>query len=393
MILICDVFSQDGIRVLSEEGHEVVYNKDLSGESLVKEVSDLNPEILVVRSTKVTKSVIDASSNTKVIIRAGAGTDTIDVDYASEKGIYVTNCPGKNATAVAELAMGLIISIDRRLAENYLLQKQGKWRKGMFAKCLGLKGRTLGLIGFGNIAQKVAKRALSFEMKVVAYDVIPRESEEVQFASSPEEVLGLADIISLHVPNLPTTKGMVNTEFLKKMKENAVLINTARGELINEEDLKAHLEATENFWYGTDVLKGEPSSKECDWEHPLAFHRRVYGSHHIGASTKQAEAEIGEEVVRIAQKYKQTGEIDDANLVNKSIIQKGSTLVIKAKKGPKALADIYTTLEKHSWSVNTTESNLLKGDDLVLLKILGDGPRDVEQELSSFDSIENITFE
>ena len=126
---------------------------------------------MIVRSTKVTEDDIDASSSLSLIIRAGAGYDTIDVAYASSKGVYVANCPGKNATAVAELTMGLIISIDRRLGENYSLQKEGKWAKGKFDDCLGLKGRTLGLIGLGNIAQRVAKRALAFEMKIVAYDV------------------------------------------------------------------------------------------------------------------------------------------------------------------------------------------------------------------------------
>ncbi|CAI2372056.1 unnamed protein product [Moneuplotes crassus] len=393
MFLICDVFSQEGIRSLTEDGYEVVYNKDLAGDGLVEEVRSLQPEVLVVRSTKVTKGVIDASSNLKVIIRAGAGTDTIDVEYATTQGIYVANCPGKNATAVAELAMGLIISIDRRLAENYLFQKQGKWRKGIFAKCLGLKGRTLGLIGFGNISQKVAQRALAFEMKVVAYDVIQKDTEGVQFVSSIDEVLEIADIVSLHVPNLPTTKGMVNAEFLNKMKDNAVLINTARGELINEEDLAVHLETNENFWYGTDVLKGEPSSKECDWEHPLALHPRVYGSHHIGASTKQAEAEIGEEVVRIGKKFKEIGIIDDINHVNKSMLKKNYTLVIRAKNGTKSLADIYTTLEDNQWDIEKTESTPCKSEGLFLLKILGDGPRNIEEKLSSFESIEEVSFE
>ncbi|CAI2371667.1 unnamed protein product [Moneuplotes crassus] len=393
MILICDVFSQEGIRTLVEAGYEVVYNKDLSGESLVEEVKNLQPEVLVVRSTKVTQSVIDANSNLKVIIRAGAGTDTIDVAYASEKDICVANCPGKNATAVAELAMGLIINIDRRLAENYLLQKEGKWRKGMFAKCQGLKGRTLGLIGFGNISQKVAQRALAFEMKVITYDVVQKDTEGIEFASSIDEVLEVADIVSLHVPNLPTTKGMVNAEFLAKMKENAVLINTARGEIINEEDLALHLETNNNFWYGTDVLKGEPSSKECDWEHPLSLHPRVYGSHHIGASTKQAEAEIGEEVVRISRKYMETGEIDDVNLVNKALLEKSITLVIRAKKGARSLADIYTTLESNEWEVTQTESVPCKSSDSFLLKIVGDGPRTIESKLSTMTSVEEVTIE
>ena len=155
---------------------------------------------MIVRSTKVTADDIDAFSGLSLIIRAGAGYDTIDVAHASTKGVYVANCPGKNATAVAELTMGLIISIDRRLWENYALQKEGKWAKGRFADCLGLKGRTLGLIGFGNVAQRVAIRALAFEMKVVAYDCFPKAMEGVVHVDSIDKVIEQADVISLHVP-------------------------------------------------------------------------------------------------------------------------------------------------------------------------------------------------
>ena len=393
MLLIADLFSEGGIRTLEEAKHEIVYNKDLSGDSLVQKMKELKPEVLVVRSTKVTKCVIDANPKLNLIIRAGAGTDTIDVAYASSKGIYVANCPGKNATAVAELTMGIMLNIDRRLGENYLLQKEGKWRKGMFSKCLGLKGRTLGLIGFGNIAQRVAKRALAFEMKVIAFDVFVTQMEGVKFLSSQEEVLNEADIVSLHVPNLPSTQGMVDATFLRMMKPNAVLINSARGELVKEEDLLSHLESNIDFWYGTDVLKGEPSSKECDWEHPLALHPRVYGSHHIGASTKQAEAEIGEEVVRICQVFSKTGQIDDFNWVNKNKDSSKNLLVIKAEKGAKTLAAIYTALEANNWEINSTESTSCKGGQTVILKINGEGPIDIGEKLASHDNIINVSVQ
>jgi len=390
--MIADLFSQDGIKTLEEAKHTVMYNKDLSGDSLLQAMEIHQPDILVVRSTKVTTEVIDVNPNLGLIIRAGAGTDTIDVAHASTKGLYVANCPGKNATAVAELAMGLIVSIDRRLGENYLLQKEGKWRKGMFSKCLGLKGRTLGLIGFGNISERVAARALAFEMKIVAYDVVERNTKGVRFVSSPDEVLAEADIVSLHVPNLPSTKGMVDAEFLRKMKTNGVLINTARGELINEDDLINHLESNQDFWYGTDVLKGEPSSKECDFEHPLAMHPRVYGSHHIGASTKQAEAEIGEEAVRVAQVFASTGQIDDVNWVNKNRIPSKKILVIKANKSPTTFTEVYTALEANEWEVSSTESTTCAGGHTIIFKIHGNGPKDIEEKMISHDSVLSCTL-
>ena len=317
-ILIADLFSPAGINELEEAKHEVVFDKSLNGDKLTEALSSHQPDILIVRSTKVQQEHIDASSALKVIIRAGAGYDTIDVAYASTKGISVANCPGKNATAVAELTMGLIISIDRRLGENYALQKEGKWRKGMFTKCLGLKDRTVGLIGFGNIAQRVAKRALAFEMKVLTFNRSGKTIEGVEAVASIDDLLSQSDIVSIHIPNNKDTKGMVNKDFLGKMKPNGVLINTARGAAVVEEDLLEHLNTFESFWFGTDVLNGEPAEKECDWEHPLGMHERVYGTHHIGASTKQSEAEIGQESVRICKAFDANGVLDDGNWVNKA---------------------------------------------------------------------------
>lgn len=343
---------------MEEEKHEVIFDKGLAGDSLKEAMESHQPDILIVRSTKVPAEIIDANPNLSLIIRAGAGYDTIDVAHASTKGVYVANCPGKNATAVAELTMGLILNIDRRLGENYKLQKEGKWAKGKFTKCLGLKGRTLGLIGFGNIAQRVATRALAFEMNVITFNRSKKTIDGVELAESIDEVLEKSDIVSLHFPNTKDTKGMVNKEFLEKMKPNGVLINTARGAAVVEEDLLAHLETYEGFWFGTDVLNGEPSSKECDWEHPLGMHPRVYGSHHIGASTKQAENEIGEESVRVVQVFAATGAVDDANWVNKDRSSSKQTIVIKAKRTSEALGEIFTIVAKHGWSIGETETLL-----------------------------------
>lgn len=146
---------------------QVHYNDKLNGESLDKALAEHNPQVLVVRSTKVPESAINAGPGLQVIVRAGAGTDTINVAYAAKRGIYVANCPGKNANAVSELTVGLMLSIDRRMAEQNELLKQGKWRKGDFVAQKGLKDRTLGLIGFGNIAKRVCKAAIAMEMNVL----------------------------------------------------------------------------------------------------------------------------------------------------------------------------------------------------------------------------------
>ena len=258
--------------------------------------------MLVVRSTKVEVSHVDASSKLQLVVRAGAGTDTIDVKYCAKQGIYVANCPGKNAHAVAELTIGMMISIDRRMAEGNQMLHDGKWNKGMFAKCLGLKGRTIGLVGFGAIGQLVCKTARALEMRVLVHTrtEYPELFDKLGFTyCSLDDLLAQSDIVSLHAPGTPETKGMVNKEFLNKMKSDVVLLNTARGNVIVDDDLIAHMNASPNFWYGTDVFNGEPTTATADWSSAVSKHPRCYGTHHCGASTAQAENAIGAEALRV----------------------------------------------------------------------------------------------
>lgn len=201
-----------------------------------------------------------------MIVRAGAGTDTIDVAYAAKMGVYVANCPGKNANAVSELTLGIMIAIDRRISEQNELLKQNKWRKGDFVNQKGLKDRTLGLVGYGAIAQRVARAALAMEMNVIA--TTPNKTagtcEElgIQFVDM-DALLSTSDIVSVHCPANAATKGLINKEFLSKMKDNGVLLNTARGSVAVDEDLLEKLNACPDFWYGSDVFNGEPSAKEA----------------------------------------------------------------------------------------------------------------------------------
>lgn len=208
-----------------------------------------------------------------------------------------------NSHAVAELAMGLMLSVDRRIADGNALLKQGLWNKGEFAKCRGIKGRNFGIIGFGNIGQLVAARANGFEMNVLVDDMFKEAGldKELGITYLPrEELLAEADFLSLHVPAVAATKGMINKDFLSQMRPDAVLLNTSRGAVMNEPDLLDHLNANPSFWLGTDVFPVEPAgSKQIEFNNALALHPRVLGTHHIGASTVQSETAIGNEAVRI----------------------------------------------------------------------------------------------
>jgi len=224
----------------------------------------------------------------EAVIRAGSGYDTIDVKTASSKGIYVANCPGKNATAVAELVFGFVLGIDRRIPENVMQIKNAEWNKGEFSKSRGVKGRTIGIIGYGSIGKDVAHKALAFGMDVICISRRTPQPDDARIvvASSMDELLSKSDIVTLHCPAKEGTKGMVNKDFLNKMKKDAILINTSRGAVINEADLLAHLDANKDFWVGTDVYMGEPADKKATFDSVYAKHPRVYGTHHIGASTK-----------------------------------------------------------------------------------------------------------
>ena len=327
-ILIADLFSKDAIAALEKAGHEIIYNDKLAGDTLDQAITQHQPTVLVVRSTKVPKNTIDLGSSLELIVRAGAGTDTIDVKHAATKGIYVANCPGKNANAVSELAIGLIVGIDRRMSEQNELLKQGKWRKGDFVNQKGLKDRTVGIIGFGAIGSRVAKAAIAMEMHVLVnsrnQDQALADSIGFRYVSR-EELLQNSDIVSVHVPGGAETKEMINKDFLAKMKPDGVLLNTSRGSVVNDADILAHLNDNPNFWYGTDVFNGEPSGKEAEWKCDLSVHERVYGTHHCGASTKQAEAAIGEEALRVILKFAATRSVDAENTVNRA--KKDSSLL------------------------------------------------------------------
>ena len=315
-VAIADTFSQNGLSELIKLAN-VCYIPKLTGVSLEKEITLFNPQILIVRSKKLNKDLINSSTTLSAVIRAGVGYDTIDIEHCCKKGITVSNCPGKNSIAVAELTMGLILALDRRIAENDHLIKIGKWNKASYANCIGLYGRTLGLIGTGNIGKEVAKRALSFGMKVAAFDKYssPEGMQGIYVMKSLEELIRQSDIISLHIPKTKETNQIINRDTLAKMRADAVLVNTARGELVNEEDILERLSSVKGFYYGCDVIMNEPAKKECEFKSKIAMHEKVCCTHHIGASTLQAEEAIGMEAVRMVRKYIDEGIMD--NIVNK----------------------------------------------------------------------------
>src|SRR5256884_2420638 len=212
-VLVADKFEQSGRDGLQAIGCDVSYQPELKDDALVEAISQMTPDVLVVRGTKVTEAMLEAGP-IKLVVRAGAGYNTIDVAAASRRGIYVSNCPGKNSIAVAELAFALILALDRRVADNVIALRAGEWNKTEFSKARGLFGRTLGLIGVGQIGREMIPRARAFGMPVVAWsrslDPIRAKQLGVEYKTTPTEVAAAADVVSVHLAMSKETRGMID---------------------------------------------------------------------------------------------------------------------------------------------------------------------------------------
>src|SRR5437899_9742898 len=261
-ILIADKFEQSGRDGLQALGCETSFQPDLKDEPLVEAIGNEQPDVLVVRGTKVTEPML-AAGPLKLIVRAGAGYNTIDVAAASRRGIYVSNCPGKNSVAVAELAFALILALDRRIADNVITLRAGQWNKKEFSKARGLFGRTLGLVGVGKIGQEMIPRAKAFGMPVVAWSrsLTPERALElgVERMETPLEVAHTADIVSVHVALKPDTRMLIGPDFFQAMREGAYFINTSRGETVDQGALVEAIHA-KGIRAGLDVFAIQPAS-------------------------------------------------------------------------------------------------------------------------------------
>jgi D-3-phosphoglycerate dehydrogenase / 2-oxoglutarate reductase len=390
-ILVADKFSDSAVESLQKEGHTLRVDPGLSGGALTEALAEFAPQALVVRSTKVTAADLDASPSLELVVRAGAGVDTIDVEAASHRGIFVANCPGKNAVAVAELAFGLILALDRRLADNVQAAREGRWEKAEFSKARGLRGRTLGLIGLGSIGREMAARASAFGMDVVAWSrSLTEEAADdlgIERAASPEDVASRADVVSIHVAATPDTRNLVDASFLGKMKEGAFLINTSRASVVDEEAV-ADAVGGRGLRYATDVPAGEPSAKQGAFEHPLASHPSVYISHHIGASTEEATEAIGQEAGRVLSVYAATGRV--LNCVNLADRTPASHLLtVRHRDRVGVLAAVLDEVRRANWNVQEMENLIFAGAEAACARIRFDGRPNAET-LRAISDQENV---
>lgn len=313
-VLVADKFEKSGLDGLASLGCEVISEPELVDDALNVAIKEKSPDVLIVRSTKVSGSMIEGST-LKVIIRAGAGYNTIDVNAATESGVWVANCPGKNSAAVAELAFGLMLALDRFIPDNVSDLRSGKWNKKTYGKANGLMGTTLGLVGMGMIGQEMVARAKAFGMNVIAHSSWMTDEDAAKFgvqrAASLEDLAAKSDIVSVHCSLRPETKGMLGASFFNAMEPGAMFINTSRAEVV---DQTALLDAVKSgkIRAGLDVFDGEPSSAEGTYDGPLKDMPGVYCTHHIGASTNQAQEAVAAETVRIVREFMANGSVPNA---------------------------------------------------------------------------------
>ncbi len=374
-VLIADKFEKVGIDGLKELGCSIVSQPDLTADALPAAVEEVDPHILIVRSTKVSAETLNAGTALTLVIRAGAGIDTIDVAAASSRGIFVSNCPGKNSIAVAELVMGLVLACDRRIPDQVAELRQGKWNKGENSKARGLYGRTLGIVGLGQIGREVALRARAFGMRVLAWSrTLTHEEADrlgVAYAHTPLEVARLSDVVTINVAATTETKHLVNAEFLAAMRPGSYLINTSRGSVVDEAAL-AHAIGEKKLRAGLDVFQGEPGGGTGELRSAILQSPGVYGTHHVGASTDQAQVAIAHEVIRIVQAFQATGEVP--NVVNRLARSSAShVLSIRHRNRPGVLAHVFAVLAGAEINVEEVENIIYHGAQATLARIHLDG--------------------
>jgi D-3-phosphoglycerate dehydrogenase len=295
-ILVASRIHEKAIQLLKENGFEVTIVEEPNEDELARIIKGFDG--LIVRSKPlVTRKVIESADRLKVIARAGVGLDNIDVKAAEERGIALINAPESSTQSVAELAIGLMLAVARKIAFSDRRMREGYWAKKE-AMGVELSGKTLGVIGIGRIGSAVARIAkYGFNMYILYYDVVCRDDLNKELGAecvSIEELLKRSDIVTIHVPLLPETRHMINEEKLRLMKKTAILINTSRGAVV---DTAALVKALSEGWIagaGLDVFEEEPLPKD----HPLTKLDNVVLTPHIGASTKEAQEKAGVEVAR-----------------------------------------------------------------------------------------------
>ncbi|MCH2439333.1 MAG: NAD(P)-binding domain-containing protein [Acidimicrobiales bacterium] len=391
-ILFADALPESYVDLLRRQGDECIVSPELDADDIPDVIKGV--DVLVVRSTRVTAATIDRSDNLGLIVRAGAGTNTIDCQAASDSGIYVCNVPGTNSVAVAELTLGLLLALDRHIPAAANDLRNGVWNKKGYSKADGLMGKTFGIIGVGEIGLAVAERARSFGMTVIAERKADRRpdiearirSTGIRLVDDLDAILAESDIVSIHVPGGERTVNLVDAGFLAKMKPDSILLNTSRGEIVDEEALLGAIQS-KGIRAGLDVFRNEPGSSTGEFASRLAAHPSVVGTHHIGASTQQAEDATSAGTIDVIEAYRAG---DPTNCVNVVRTRVGAaTITIRHFDRVGVLAAALAVLRKADINVQTMANKVFEGSNaaMAIIDVSGEVTSDVTRDLAALDNV------
>ncbi|MBW3665783.1 MAG: ACT domain-containing protein [Actinobacteria bacterium] len=394
-VLIADAFPEPHRRRLEELGHTCTDAPQLDGDGLPVAVAD--HDALIVRSTRVTEDALDASDPLGLVVRAGSGTDTIDLEAAARRGIFVCNVPGRNSIAVAELAFGLLLAIDRHIPDNVRDLRDGRWDKRRYSRARGLFGRPVGVVGLGDIGLEFARRATAFGMEVHAIDKDEREPEalaaiehlDIRLVEDLATLARTCPILSFHVPANDETRGMIGRELLQHVPAEAVIINTSRGEIVDEAALTEAMD-DKGVRAGLDVFRDEPAHKQGSFDSSLARHPNVYGTHHIGASTEQAQHAIADEVVAILRAF-DAGEV--RHCVNLETRPLGEiVLSIRHLDRVGVLSQVFGILRRAGINVEQMENDIFAGGRAACatMRVAGPVTGGIVAELDAVDEVIHV---
>jgi D-3-phosphoglycerate dehydrogenase / 2-oxoglutarate reductase len=395
-LLIADKLHPRAIDELKTLPLEVLYDPEITKDSLPQRIAGVG--ILVVRSTEVTSAVIDQARHLHLIVRAGAESSTIDVRAASKRGIYVANCPGKNAAAVAELVYGLLLSIDRRIPDAVASLRAGKWERANFGGAEGIHGKTLGIAGFGAVGKEVASRARAFGLTPIAWSrslTAARAAEwGVGHAASLDDLATRSQILSVHLPITDKTRKLFDHRLFSLLPRRAIFINTAREGLVDEGALREAV-TERGLRVGLDVFANEPKGGR---EFPTdLFSLRsagegfVYGTPHIAASTDQAQLAIATETVRVIRSFLLEGYVPNVVNVSPSSVARFQ-LVIRMVDKVGTFANVLNVIKRHGINVEEVTNTVFDGGvaSCAKLRVVSRPTESCLAEIQAFEEVLHV---
>ncbi len=395
-LLIADKLHPRAVEELRALPISVDYEPDLTSEQLEAKIGGVG--ILIVRSTEVTASAIEAARELNLIVRAGASYATIDVRAASRRGIYVANCPGKNAAAVAELVFGLMVAVDRRLVDATLSLRNGQWLRKEYGNAEGLYGKTLGIAGMGAIGHEVALRARAFGMPVVAFSrsLTPARAADlgVGYAASIEDLARKSQVLSLHMALTDRTRGIIGERVFSALPSRAILINTARADLIDHAALAVAIRER-GLRAAIDVVPAEPRgttafATELPFVAAAASGGFLYGTPHIAASTDQAQLSVASEAVRVIRRFLLEGDVPNVVNVLKSVAR--FQIVVRMQDKIGTFAHVLNVIKRHGINVEEVANTVFEGGGAACakLRVLSRPAESCLREIRAFDEVLHV---